>query len=176
MAVEVVEEEGEVKLGLDRSWNPGLGSPTLVAPVFIMALRQKTTKGKKNLQEKHLNWDKTQTPVGSVILKIEITECLFRNSTALPNLNGVWRGWKAPSLMEWMFAVVQHTYSHTSCRNLKADVEFVIEGRLLHFCTVPQKNENKLLTLNLREEGKTHHSGVVWKFELHQTFLSGQIV
>lgn len=46
MAVEVVEEEDEVKLGLDRSWNPGLGSPTLVAPVFIMASRQKTRRGK----------------------------------------------------------------------------------------------------------------------------------
>lgn len=45
MNVVVVEEDDGVKLGLDRSWNPGLGSPALVAPVFIMALRQKTRKG-----------------------------------------------------------------------------------------------------------------------------------
>lgn len=44
MAVEVVvEEEGTKEACLARSWSPGLGSPTLVAPVFIMAARQLTT-------------------------------------------------------------------------------------------------------------------------------------
>lgn len=40
-----VEEDGVKELCLARSWSPGLGSPTLVAPVFIMAARQQTTPG-----------------------------------------------------------------------------------------------------------------------------------
>lgn len=80
--------------------------------------------------------------------------------------------------MEWMFAVVQHMYSHTSCRNLKADVELVIEGRTFTFALF-LTNENKLLTLNSREgrqDSSQQYCEVVWNFELHQTFLSGQIV
>lgn len=46
MAVEVVEEEGFKEVCLARSWSPGLGSPTLAAPVFIMAARQQTTPGR----------------------------------------------------------------------------------------------------------------------------------
>lgn len=41
----VVEEDGAKEPCLARSWSPGLGSPTLVAPVFIMAARQQTTPG-----------------------------------------------------------------------------------------------------------------------------------
>ena len=43
MAVEVVEEEdGTKEACLARSWSPGLGSPTLVAPAFNMAACQLT--------------------------------------------------------------------------------------------------------------------------------------
>ncbi len=63
MAVEVVvEEEGAKEVCLTRSWSPDLGSPTLVAPAFIMAARQQTTpespKSKqegKSLYNKFLN-------------------------------------------------------------------------------------------------------------------------
>lgn len=44
MAVEVVlEEDGATETCFVRSWSPGLGSPTLVAPDFIMAVLQRTT-------------------------------------------------------------------------------------------------------------------------------------
>lgn len=72
-----------------KSW---LGQPHLGGARFHHGFTSENYKRKKNLQEKHLNEDKTQTPVGSVILKIEITKPLLRNSTALPNLNGVCRG------------------------------------------------------------------------------------
>lgn len=42
MAVEVVAEEEGAEEGC-LAWSPGLGSPTLVAPAFIMAACQLTT-------------------------------------------------------------------------------------------------------------------------------------
>lgn len=58
MAVEVVvEEEGAKDACLARSWSPGLGRPTLVAPVFIMAACQQTTPGKIPEQRgNHCEW------------------------------------------------------------------------------------------------------------------------
>ncbi len=56
MAVEVVvEEEGAVEACLARSWSPGLGSPTLVAPAFIMVARQLTTPERSPEKENHNN-------------------------------------------------------------------------------------------------------------------------
>lgn len=46
MAVEVVEE-GCKEVCLARSWSPGLGSPNLVAPVFIMAALEQNTAGRR---------------------------------------------------------------------------------------------------------------------------------
>lgn len=54
MAEEVVEAEDVEGACLTRSWSPGLGSPTLVAPAFIMARCQRTKPEKKSRQKRKL--------------------------------------------------------------------------------------------------------------------------
>lgn len=55
MAVEeVAEDEGVTEACLARSWSPGLGRPTLVAPVFIMAACQQTTPERRAEKRRNL--------------------------------------------------------------------------------------------------------------------------